>query len=76
MSHYQEALMDPHVIYHYPKDVLADTSLSRNQKINVLKQWQIDAKSLLVADEENMAGADLSENMLSRVMRALDQLKA
>ena len=69
MSDLEKALRDPAAVYHYPKDVLVDESLTKEQKLQILEQWKIDAIELMVAEEENMAGDGPS--MLSRVNRAI-----
>lgn len=57
-----------------PADVLRAAHLSREQKIAVLKQWELDARLLQTATEEGMGGGE--PNMLSEVKAALDKLGA
>lgn len=73
MANYEHALIDPSSEYASPQAVVDDESLSKEQKIAVLKQWQHDALEIMRADEENMAGE--SENMLSRVTQALREIQ-
>ncbi len=73
MTDLARALADPAGIYQEPADVLKDVSLSHEEKIQVLKQWEYDARGILVADEENMGGDAAS--MLSRVHHALRELE-
>jgi hypothetical protein len=46
--------------------------LSRRQKLDLLEQWERDARALAVADEEGMVGGN--ESMLRRVRRAIAAL--
>lgn len=72
MTDYVKALNDPSSVYRFPREVLSDASLSKEQKQKVLHQWEYDARELLVADEENMGGD--SGNMLQRILEALHQI--
>ncbi len=72
MTDFIKALHDPSSVYGFPREVLHDTSLSEEQKRKILHQWEYDARELLVADEENMAGE--SANLLQRVLEALHQI--
>ena len=73
MSDFDKALRDPSSAYHFPREVLADSALSYDQKHQILQQWLVDAHSLAIAEEENMAGDGPS--MLSRVQRCLALLE-
>jgi hypothetical protein len=57
-----------------PADVLRAAHLSRDQKIAVLKQWELDARLLQTASEEGMGGGEPS--MLAEVKTALAALGA
>lgn len=70
MTDFNKALKDPTVFYHLPRDVLEDPSLTKEQKIKVLQQWEYDARELLVATEENMVGSK-DGGLLDRVLEAL-----
>lgn len=76
MSQFEKALLDPASAYQKPDDVVHDESLNREQKIQILRQWEYDARELQVAEEENMPEltADEKGSMLSRVLDALHQL--
>lgn len=52
--------------------MLNDATLSREEKIALLKQWEYDARELEVAEEENMGGG--AADMLERILRALEKL--
>lgn len=67
-----KALRDPAAVFRCPQDVLLETTISLAEKRDILMQWEVDAKELLVAEEENMVGDGPS--MLSRVHIALADL--
>ena len=67
-----KAYHDPAAVFHYPRDVLAEESLTLVEKRDILLQWELDARELLIAEEENMAGD--GPCMLSRVHLALAEL--
>ena len=70
----KKALLDPTSVFTRPEDVLAEASLSRDQKIQILRRWEYDARELEVADDENMSGG--SPDVLDRVLDALRRLDA
>ncbi len=73
MTYIEKALADPSSVYKVPKEVLSDTELTEDQKLEVLRQWEFDAREILMADEENMVGD--SPSMLHRVLECIDKLK-
>ena len=72
MTDLPKILQDPGSYYDQPHDVLDDEAFNDEQKHEILKQWEYDAKELLVADEENMAGE--SASYLHRIREALHEL--
>ena len=66
---FEAALVNPADHFGHPGDVVANRFLSQAQKARILKQWDLDARQLSVAEEENMAGGE--ESMVGRVSRAL-----
>lgn len=71
---YEKALLNPAKEFAHPKDVLAETSFTLEQKVKVLRRWEYDALELEVAEEENMGGD--SPSILSEVLDALHRLDA
>ncbi|MBV1789429.1 hypothetical protein KQ940_15340 [Marinobacterium sp. D7] len=69
-----QALMDPAQMFDEPGDVLEEASLSREDKIKILRRWEFDAREREVAEEENMAGAQ--DSRLGDILAALNQLGA
>lgn len=67
-----EALQDPKSVYANPAEIVEDASLSDAEKVEILRRWEIDAKLLATAEEENMAGGE--PNLLHEVAEALAKL--
>lgn len=72
MIDYDKALLDPASVFGTPDKVIAEGSLTREQKIDILLRWEYDARELEVATEENMGGAKPS--CLDKVLKALNDL--
>lgn len=72
MTNFERALFDPSAIYKQPQDILLDDTLSKEEKLKVLKQWEYDARELMVAEEENMVGD--ASSMLQRILMAIHEL--
>ena len=70
----EKALVDPALVFKTPEEVLADSELSREQKIKILRRWEYDVRELQVAEEEGMEGPQ--PVMLDVVLRALRALGA
>ncbi len=70
-----KAMLDPSMVFNEPNDVVASNELTRDQKIEILRRWEIDAHALEVAEDE--AGtAVLGPEMFDRVVQALHTLGA
>ncbi len=70
----KQAMLDPTSVFAKPDDVLQEQSLTREQKIKILRRWEYDARELQVADEENMGGGP--PDALDEVLNVLRQLDA
>jgi hypothetical protein len=70
----EKALLDPGAEFASPSDVLAQAGLARDQKVEILRRWEYDARELAVAEDEGMPGAEPS--LLARIRRALAALAA
>ncbi len=66
------ALLNPSAVFAAPEDVVSAEGLTREQKIDILKRWEYDARELEVATEENMPGPRTS--CLESVIKALNEL--
>ncbi len=62
-----KALFDPASVFKAPEDILNSHELSREQKIEILRRWEYDARELEVAEEESMVGS--MPDMLDQIMR-------
>ena len=61
--------LNPRGSYQHPEQVLADPKLTREQKIEILREWHYDAIRLQESDGENMTGGE--PDLLRAVSRAL-----
>ncbi len=69
----KQAMLDPTSVFKDPTDVVADENLNRDQKIEILRRWEYDARELEVAEEE--AGMAVRRpDMFDRVVQALHML--
>jgi len=55
------AKTNPSKYFETPAEVATYPGLSRQDKIDILRQWETDARLLAVADEENMGGGENSQ---------------
>lgn len=67
----QQALDDPSSVFAAPADVVRSGEMSREQKIQILRGWEYEARTLEVAQDENMMGG-----RSSRLAEVLDALHA
>lgn len=74
MTDIEKALLSPPSVFRTPEEVLEAKDLSIDQKIEILRRWEYDARQLQVAEEENMVGPQV--NMLDRIINALRRLDA
>jgi hypothetical protein len=65
----QAAKANPSKYFSSPQEVLSHPGLSRETKLDILHQWETDARLLAVADEENLQGGESSQ--LGAVITAL-----
>jgi hypothetical protein len=56
MTNVEKALLDPAAVFKSPAEVAQNPDLSREQKIQILRRWEYDARELQVAEEESMTG--------------------
>ena len=63
-----DAVQNPTRFYKKPAEIVADNRLSRDEKLAVLEAWELEARSLAVASEENMSGGE--PDLLSEVVKA------
>ena len=68
-----KAMLDPTMVFEDPKDVVANVELTRDQKIEILRRWEYDARQLEVAEEEAGMAVRRPE-MFDLVLQALHTL--
>ena len=68
-----KAMLDPTMMFKDPKDVVANVELTRDQKIEILRRWEYDARQLEVAEEEAGMAVRRPE-MFDLVLQALHTL--
>ncbi len=69
----KKAMLDPTSVFKEPEEVVASDELNRNQKIEILRRWEYDARELEVAEEEAGMAVRRPE-MFDLVVQALDML--
>ena len=69
---FEHKKVDPRSAYRHPDLVLADKALTREQKIEILREWHYDATRLQESEAENMSGGE--PDMLRAVSNALLKL--
>jgi len=57
-SDIEQALTSPTSVFDAPSEVVDAATLSIAQKIEILKRWELDARDLQRATEENMSGGE------------------
>ena len=68
----ERALKDPADLFENPDAVVRHPTLTREQKVQILNNWQLDASRLEGSEAEGMGGEDAP--MLHRVRMALAAL--
>jgi hypothetical protein len=59
-----------------PQQLLEREGLSREQKIRLLREWELDLRERMVAEDENMAATEPATVTLDDVLEALQRLEA
>ncbi len=68
-----KAMLDPTMVFEDPMNVVANVELTRDQKIEILRRWDYDARQLEVAEEEAGMAVRRPE-MFDLVLQALHAL--
>src|SRR5262249_53162667 len=55
-NEFEKAKQDVSKCFDHPQDIVDSENLTPIQKIELLKQWELDLRQLMVASEENMPG--------------------
>jgi len=67
------ALQHPRSFFAEPKDVALHPTLSRDSKLAILLEWELDARRLSASEGEGFCGGE--ESMLGRVEEAITLVK-
>ena len=67
------AMLAPTMVFEDPMDVVANDELTRDQKIEILRRWEYDARQLEIAEEEAGMAVRRPE-MFDLVLQALHTL--
>jgi len=70
----EKALINPAKVFESPQSVCDESTLSTEQKVEILRRWEYDAREMQVAEEENMKGN--SGDILDDVLAALNSIGA
>ena len=54
----EKARTTPNSVFDTPMEVVQAEDLSREQKIDILKRWELDARALQRASDESMGGGE------------------
>lgn len=66
---------NPASVFSRPSDVIKDKTLSRHEKIDILRRWAYDEREIAVAEEENMQRSDSEKsNILDEILKCLLEL--
>ena len=75
MVDFNEAKLDPSRSFESPKEILSHSELSKDQKLELLKRWEYDAKLLELAEDENMAPTLPEDDLLDEVLQSIKLLE-
>jgi hypothetical protein len=70
----KQAMLDPESVFECPEDILEEQSLSKPQKIELLKRWKYEAWEVCDASTEGMLDTNESD-LLRRITLALESLE-
>ena len=68
----EKAKVNPTKVFHTPKEVLS-ADIPDKAKIEILKNWEDEARQLQAAQDENMSGGEPSR--IDEVRQAIDKLE-
>ncbi len=70
-----QAMLDPSSMFSSPMAIVGDEHLSTDQKIDLLRRWEYDAREMQVADEEGFPAREPG-SLLDTIIIALHRLGA
>jgi hypothetical protein len=72
MKKFEQALVNPASVFAKPNEVVSTPALSREQKIDVLRRWEYDARMLQMGNQEGQV--DESDELLAEILESLHEL--
>jgi len=70
-----QAMLDPSSVFASPTDIVGDERLASDQKVELLRRWEYDAREMQVADEEGFPAREPG-SLLDTIIVALHRLGA
>jgi len=71
------ALTDPAKVFGEPMAVVHTPGLSYQEKLDILRRWEVDARLMQVAEEEGMTGGETDRlGSVGRALLALGEPKS
>lgn len=75
MINLEKAKMDPGSVFRSPHDIVKEETLTREEKIDLLRRWAYDEREMAVAEEENMLSSQVEpSNRLTEILKSLLEL--
>jgi hypothetical protein len=72
-TEFDQALTTPGSVFDTPMEVVRAPDLSRSEKIEILKRWELDARALQRATDESMGGGEHSPlDAVNQALAVLD----
>jgi hypothetical protein len=68
----EQLVRDPQGTFSEPRRVVENQELTAEQKLTILKSWQLDLLELLRATEENMPSADRQPGEVAEELRQVN----
>jgi hypothetical protein len=68
-----KALTSPVSVFQDPMEVVGSQDLTRQEKLEILKRWELDSRALQRATDENMAGGEPPQlDAVNKALAVLD----
>lgn len=70
-----EVIKDPSSFYETPKQVLEDASFTKDEKNEILDQWEQGVRALIRAEGENMSARSPEDDDAASKLQRIDEAK-
>ena len=71
----EEVIKDPSSFYETPKQVLVDADFTKDEKNEILDQWEQGVRALIRAEGENMNAQSPEEDDAAANLQRIDEAK-